>query len=196
MISSRPITTSSASRQERWTRSARAATRAMTTSGGSHSSAAVTLLTAVPSTSETRLKKPWACWLRRSTRFLIQIPSGILLWLSQSIAALPSTARRLEAELLLHRRQPVLAVDRRHALEPGFDDGRVRLQVLGGGVGRLLALVGDLAHELVLHGQRERQVLQELADVRALLRVALGNDRVDGSAAEVRAEILVAAGQV
>src|SRR3546814_4695241 len=89
------------------------------------------------------LLKNQAAWVfRKSTKSLIQPPSGILCCSRKSMAKAPPsspvavpqsrtarpsgpavpaytlTGRKLQAEMRLHRRQPVLAVDGLHAGQP------------------------------------------------------------------------------
>src|SRR3546814_11879298 len=107
-----------------------------------------------PRTLEMKLKNQAAWVFRKSTKSLIQPPSGILCCSRKSMAkarpsspvavpqrrtARPSgparppytlTGRKVQAELRLHRRHPVLAVDGLHAGQPAVDPAAVGLQPL------------------------------------------------------------------
>ena len=62
--------------------------------------------------------------------------------------------------------------------------------------GHFLAVVEDGAHDLVFHGQRELEIVEQLADIRALAGIAGTDICIDRGAAEIRAEEVVTAGQV
>ncbi|ENN87978.1 hypothetical protein RHSP_50177 [Rhizobium freirei PRF 81] len=102
----------------------------------------------------------------------------------------------LQAKLGLDRRQAVCAILGGDAGEPGGNGCRIGLQPFLCGHFRILAIVQDLAHDFVFHRQREDEIFDEGADIRALLQVAGPDVGVDGRAAEIRSEDVVAAGQI
>src|SRR3546814_6528295 len=101
-----------------------------------------------------KLKNQAAWVFRKSTKSLIQPPSGILCCSRKSMAKAPPsspvavpqsrtarpsgpavpaytlTGRKLQAEMRLHRRQPVLAVDGLHAGQPAVEHEIGRAHVL------------------------------------------------------------------
>src|SRR5687767_14858784 len=103
----------------------------------------------------------------------------------------PSGARALPissgAERFLHRRLGIAALEGGHALEPAVEHIGILLQPVARRLVRLDLVVEDGAHDLVFHLQAELEVLEELADVRALIEIAGANVGVDSRAAEVRA---------
>ena len=84
-----------------------------------------------------------------------------------------ATLSSSQTERRLDRLGTVAAVEGRHPVEPWGERVRVGLEPLGRGGVRLLAVVEDRAHDLVLHLQREDEVGQELAEVRALAPSAI-----------------------
>ncbi len=88
------------------------------------------------------------------------------------------------------------AVERAHAVEPGFHQVLVRLQPLRRRDLGLLVAIQDAGHHLALAPQREGEIREQTAHVRALRAVALARHGVDRRAAEVRTEHRVPAGQI
>ena len=88
------------------------------------------------------------------------------------------------------------AIESRDAVEPRGERLGIRLQPLcGRGLGRELALE-DAGHHLALAAQRELEIPDEVADVRALLEITGADVGVDRRAAVVGPEARVAAREV
>jgi len=88
------------------------------------------------------------------------------------------------------------AVEARDAVEPARERRGIALQPFrAGGLGCELA-VEDAAHDAALAIQRELEVLEQPAEVRAFLEEALAHVGVDHGTAVVRAEARVAAGEI
>ena len=98
--------------------------------------------------------------------------------------------------MLPDRRQTFLAVHGGDAGQPRFQHLRIGLQPSRRRRFRLLLVVDDGRHDLVLHVQVEHEVFEELADIRAGLPVAGGHVGIDGGSPQVRPEPVVAAGQI
>ena len=81
-------------------------------------------------------------------------------------------------------------------LEPLRARVRMRRQPRHGRFVRIAVLVENRAHELALELDREREIPQQLHDVRTLLRVAGPNVGMNGRAAEIRSEHRIAAAEI
>src|SRR3546814_19896166 len=87
-----------------------------------------------------------------------------------AVPAYTLTGRKLQAEMRLHRRQPVLAVDGLHAGQPAVEHAGVGLQPLRRRHLLVLAVVQDGPPDGALHRPAEFTVAPPLADVGALHR--------------------------
>jgi hypothetical protein len=82
------------------------------------------------------------------------------------------------------------------ASEPRLHDVRMRTQPCGGGDGRLLVPVEDAGHHLALAAQRELEICEQPSDIGTFGAVSAPLVRVDGRAAEVRAEHGIPTGEI
>src|ERR1700733_5739455 len=166
----------------------------------------------------TASKKPAALSCNQVMPILTQRPSGTLGSVNQLSNAVPPTripdkpledARprvtragrdrgvdRLQSEALLDRVEARLAVERRHAIEPGGELRRIGLQPLLRRLWPLVAVGENLVHHKVLDIDGIDEIADKLGRVRALFGPAGALVGVDDRAAEIRAEAVVAAGQI
>ena len=70
------------------------------------------------------------------------------------------------------------------------------LQPLAGRLFRFHAAVQNHSHDLIFHGQGEEEIVQQAGGVGALRHIPLAGDGVHRGAAEVRAEVIIPAGQI
>src|SRR3546814_11881275 len=144
-----------------------------------------------------KLKNQAAWVFRKSTKSLIQPPSGILCCSRKSMAKAPPsspvavpqsrtarpsgpavpaytlTGRKLQAEMRLHRRQPVLAVDGLHAGQPAVEHAGVGLQPLRPRPLLRLAVVPDGPQDCPLPPPADFPVAPQMSSCGALAGDAL-----------------------
>src|SRR5579863_3701737 len=219
-MKTKAITTKTARRQDLCSQYANAASPRTTTRNGMCRRMAVKPSTTKSIAAVTASKNPAALSCSQVIPILTQRPSGILGSVNQLSNAVPPTealaspsisppafcpreregprlgVARLEAEALLHRLEAWLAVERRHPVEPGGELRRIGLQPFLGRLWPLVAVGEDLVHHQVLDVDSVDEVLDEPGRVRALGGEAGALIGVDDRAAEIRAEAVVAAGQV
>ena len=156
MMKRRLATTNTTSAIERCRNQARRRRGRIRTKPGTAASAAFTPSTEPWITVEMPAKNPLPCPLMYSIADAMAAPSGILCAVTQA----SKPARRLRVGRGIRRacERRGRPVERRHAVEPGPERIRVRLEPFRSrGLGRELALE-DAGHHLALGAQRELEV--------------------------------------
>src|SRR5579872_3536977 len=197
---------------ERCRRKLAAARIARRTSGGTKRRIPVKPSMIVLKTSWMRSKTRAPCCVSQLTTVSTSLPKGNLCDVIQSsiTSSLTSTgrgpavpglyerqsSRSSEAQALLHGVGAGLSVECGDAGEPLVENRRVLLQPLLRRRRRIHAVEEDRAHHLVFHLQLEDEVLEELADIRAVAGIAGARVGEDRGAAVVGAEDIIATGEI